>query len=222
MAYDQGVKGNEYRKRQQQVGKQPTKERSNQATKRKQTEPELSETEREKSEDDDESEPPVTCAVKRKNKQSSSNKTKSIRSKSSGSYENMDGSIDPSRSTGSRLNKIIITDEHKEFETNMLARGVFQEPASIREVIKRYVNGTLFREVKFIGHESQMEFKGQLACKILLDCAVQPEYQLEFWDKHKAFINTTIRTKRNNINMTLKDNYMSKYAREKDCVCDLI
>lgn len=218
MAYEQGVKGNKYRKRKQNGGKQIAKDRSSQASKRKPTEPESSESEIEKSEDDDEFVPPVACAVQRKNKLTSSNKTKSIHSKSSGSYENMDESIDPMRSNGSRVNKIIMTDEHKEFETNMLARGVFQEPGSIREVIKRYVNGTLFREVKFIGHESQMEFKGRLACKILLDCAIQPEYQLEFWDKHKAFINTTIRTKRNNINMTLKEKYMSKYAREIDCV----
>ena len=136
MAYDQGVKGNEYSKRKQHGGKQIAKDRSNQATKRKPTEPELSESEREKSEDDDEFVPPVTCAVQRKNKLSSSNKTKSIYSKSSGSYENMDESIDPSRSIGSRVNKIIMTDEHKEFETNMLARGVFQDPGSIREVIK--------------------------------------------------------------------------------------
>ena len=209
MAYDEGVKGNEYTKRRQQVGKQPAKDRSNRAAKRKPYEPESSESERGRSEDDDELEPAVTCAVQRNNRKSSSNKT---HSKSSGTCENMEESIDQSRSNGSRVDKIIVTSEHKEFETNMLARGVFQEPASIREVIKRYVNNTLFREVKFIGHESQMEFKGRLACKILLDCAVQPEYQLEFWDKHKAFINTTIRTKRNNINMTLKENYMSKYT----------
>jgi hypothetical protein len=210
MAYDEGVEGNEYTKRRQQVGKQPAKDRSNRAAKRKAYEPESSESERGRSEDDDdELQPAVTCAVQRNNRKTSSNKT---HSKSSGTCENMDESIDQLRSNGSRVDKIIVTSEHKEFETNMLDRGVFQEPASIREVIKRYVNNTLFREVKFIGHESQMEFKGWLACKILLDCAVQPEYQLEFWDKHKAFINTTIRTKQNNINMTLKENYMSKYT----------
>jgi hypothetical protein len=99
---------------------------------------------------------------------------------------------------------------HKEYETNMVERGVFQQESSKQEVMKKYVNKTLFRELKFIGHESQMEFKGNLARKILKDFAITPEYQLQFWDKHKPFINTTIRTKRNNINMTLKENYMSK------------
>ena len=84
MAYAQGVKGNENRN--QHGGKQPAKDRSNQATKRKPTEPESSESEREKSEDNDKFEPPVTCAVQRKNKHLLSNKTKSIHSKCSGLY----------------------------------------------------------------------------------------------------------------------------------------
>ena len=83
--------------------------------------------------------------------------------------------------------------------------------SSKREVLKKYVNTTLFRELKLIGHESQMELKGPLARKIMIEFAVMPANQLQFWDKYKAFINTTIRTKRNNINMTLKDNYMSTY-----------
>jgi hypothetical protein len=83
----------------------------------------------------------------------------------------------------------------KEYETNMLDRGVCQEESSKQEVVKKYVNKTLFCELKFIRRESQIEFKGKLACKIMLDFAVQPENQLQFWDKQKAFINTTIAVK---------------------------
>ena len=109
---------------------------------------------------------------------------------------------------GSQIGKEILL-ERKEYKSNMLVRGVFQEPASIREVMKKYLNKTLFRELKFIGHESLMELKGRLACKILLDFAIEPQDQVQFWDMHKTFINTTIRSKRNNINMTRKENYMS-------------
>jgi hypothetical protein len=192
-------------------GKQPSKVGPKLTKKRKQDDAASLETEKEDSdEEEEERDPRVNHTVQRTSKQSSSsNNTRSKHSGDSGSNENMDENSDTLRSNESRVNKIIVTEKHKDFVTNMVARGVFQEPESIREVIKRYVNGTLFRELKFIGHESQMEFKGRLACKILLDCTIQPEYQLEFWDKHKAFINTTIRTKRNNINMTLKENYMS-------------
>jgi hypothetical protein len=192
-------------------GKQPSEVGQKLAKKRKQDDAESLETEKEDSdEEEEERDPRVKYTVQRTSKQSSSsNNTRSKHSGGSGSNENMDENSDALRSNESRVNKIIVTEKHKDFVSNMMERGVFQEPESIREVIKRYVNGTLFRELKFIGHESQMEFRGRLACKILLDCAIQPEYQLEFWDKHKAFINTTIRTKRNNINMTLKENYMS-------------
>jgi hypothetical protein len=83
--------------------------------------------------------------------------------------------------------------------------------SSKQDVIKKYVNTALFRELKFIGHESQMKLKGPLARKIMKEIAVMPPNQLQFWDKYKAFINKTIRTKRNNINMALEDNYMIKF-----------
>ena len=109
------------------------------------------------------------------------------------------------------LGEFVVTVQ-QDFEETMVERGIFQMDSSKREVIKKYVNTTLFRELKFIGHESPMELKGPLSRKIMKEFAVMPRDQMQFWDKYKSFINTTIRTKRNNINMTLKDNYMSKFC----------
>ena len=116
--------------------------------------------------------------------------------------------VTASRSVGSLTNKEIVI-QHKDYENSETDKGLFQNKDSKMDVIKKYVNNTLFRDLKFIGCETQMEYGGRLASRVLLAFAIKPDYQKSFWKKHKGFINTTIRTKRNNINMTLKDNYMS-------------
>ena len=68
----------------------------------------------------------------------------------------------------------------QDFEETMVERGIFQMDSSKQEVIKKYVSTNLFRELKFIGHESQMEIKGPLARKILTEFAVVPPNQKQF------------------------------------------
>ena len=116
----------------------------------------------------------------------------------------------PSVSGRGLINTEIIT-VNQDYEDNMLRSKVFQEQSSKQEVIKKYVNTTLFRQLKFIANEGIMDLNGRLATRVMADFGIMPENQNTFWDKQKGFINSTIRTKRNNIGMTLKENYMSTY-----------
>ena len=92
----------------------------------------------------------------------------------------------------------------------MVEAGYFQNDGSQKHVLKGYVNKVLFKVVKFITHDSQMDLMGNIARKIFADTNIEPEQQLSFWNAHRQFIHRTIRTKRNNITMTLKEAYMSK------------
>lgn len=99
-----------------------------------------------------------------------------------------------------------------QYEQQMIRNGYLQGKKSQREALKGYVNKRLFTGVvKFITCEKQMEEKGDLAARIMNDLDVNESQREWYWDTHKAFITKTLRTKRNNICMTLKEAYLSMY-----------
>jgi hypothetical protein len=94
---------------------------------------------------------------------------------------------------------------------------------SQKHVLKGYIGKVLFKVVKFITHDSQMDLTVGIARKVFANTTIQPEQQLGFWNAHKQFIHRTLITKRNNITMTLKEACMSKvYVLLLDCIAKKI
>jgi hypothetical protein len=101
--------------------------------------------------------------------------------------------------------------EKEEYIKQMTDFGHLQDIDSQRVSIKNNINKKLFRKVKFITHENQMDVQGEIATKVMNDLNVPEERREAYWLTHRTFVTKTLRSKRNNISMTLKDAYMSTY-----------
>jgi hypothetical protein len=91
----------------------------------------------------------------------------------------------------------------------MTTNGYLQGELSQRLALKNHINKKIFTLVKFITHEHQMNFDNAIATRIMDDLFVPEERRFQYWVTHQSFVTKTLRTKRNNICMTLKEAYMS-------------
>lgn len=96
----------------------------------------------------------------------------------------------------------------------MKSNGHLQGELSQRLALKNHINKNLFTMVKFITHGHQMNFGNIIAKKVMKDLDVPEDYRFQYWVTHQSFITKTLRTKRNNICMTLKNEYLSTYYTE--------
>ena len=97
------------------------------------------------------------------------------------------------------------------YVVQMKKHGFLQGELSQRLALKNHINKKLFTLVKFITHEHQMSFDNVIARRIMNDLDVPEDRRFQYWFTHQSFVTKTLRTKRNNICMTLKDAYISKY-----------
>ena len=108
----------------------------------------------------------------------------------------------------------ILQKQRNDYVIQMRSSGHLQGELSERLALKNHINKNLFTMVKFITHERQMEFGNIIAKKVMKDLDVKVDYRFQYWVTHQSFITKTLRTKRNNICMTMKDAYLSKYKNK--------
>jgi hypothetical protein len=90
--------------------------------------------------------------------------------------------------------------------------GHIQDIDSQQVSTKNNITKKLFRKVKFITHENQMDVQGKIATKVMNDLNVPKERREAYWLTHRTFVTKTLRSKKNFISMTLNDAYMSTYT----------
>lgn len=78
-------------------------------------------------------------------------------------------------------------------------------------VLREYVYGKLWKKVKFILCETELDLNGKLAQKILKDLKVKDKYRESYWSRNRNKVQKMINQKRNNTIGALKKEFIRKY-----------
>lgn len=113
------------------------------------------------------------------------------------------------KATVAKTNTEKMQTEKAKYVDQMTTNGYLQGELSQQLALKNHINKKIFTLVKFITHEHQMNFDNAIATRIMDDLFVPEERRFQYWVTHQSFVTKTLRTKRNNICMTLKEAYMS-------------
>jgi exonuclease VII small subunit len=111
--------------------------------------------------------------------------------------------------TATKTNTEKLINEKAKYVDQMTDHGYFQGELSQRLGLKNHINKKMFTLVKFVTHEHQMNYDNAIATRIMDDLFVPEERRFQYWVTHQSFVTKTLRTKRNNICMTLKEAYKS-------------
>ena len=99
--------------------------------------------------------------------------------------------------------------EHN-YKLQLQAIGYHQTTASGKNQVKEYVGKSLFRRLKFIVGESEMETYGPIASIVMSHFKVKDENKVEWWMHNKQTVHKEIRQRRNNIGTALRNAFRSK------------
>jgi hypothetical protein len=77
-------------------------------------------------------------------------------------------------------------------------------------VLREYVYGKLWKKVKFILCETELDLNGKLAQKILNDLKVKDKYKESYWARNQCKVQKMINQKRNNTIGALKKEFIRK------------
>ena len=99
--------------------------------------------------------------------------------------------------------------EHN-YKLQLQASGYHQTTASGKNQVKEYVGKSLFRRLKFIVGESEMETYGPIASIVMSHFKVKDENKVEWWMHNKQTVHKEIRQRRNNIGTALRNAFRSK------------
>lgn len=78
-------------------------------------------------------------------------------------------------------------------------------------VLREYVYGTLWKKVKFVLCETELDLNGKLAQKILKDLKVKDKYKESYWARNRNKVQKLINQKRNNTIGALKKEFIRKF-----------
>jgi hypothetical protein len=78
-------------------------------------------------------------------------------------------------------------------------------------VLREYVYGKLWKKVKFILCETELDLNGKLAQKILHDLKVKEKYKESYWARNRHKVQKMINQKRNNTIGALKKEFIRKF-----------
>ena len=77
-------------------------------------------------------------------------------------------------------------------------------------VVKAHIVNKLFKKVKFISADQQLEFQGKIAENILKGCRVDPKTSSTIWELIRPHVRPTLNQKRSNINGEFKKAFLRK------------
>ena len=111
------------------------------------------------------------------------------------------------------LDRSVVAGSTQQYKTQLSLgiAGYFQQPEQQQQALKGYINDNLFPMVKFITHLSVLDYGEVLSLRILNDLNVPDDQRRDFWNSNRNLIHETIRTKRNNVQNSIKKAYMGKF-----------
>jgi hypothetical protein len=81
-----------------------------------------------------------------------------------------------------------------------------------QDLIRTYVNGTLWKKKKFVAiSKGELDWNSQICRRILMALKIPNDIQEDFWASNRDFVRKCLVIKRNNVVSAMKRNFFSKY-----------
>jgi hypothetical protein len=104
-----------------------------------------------------------------------------------------------------------MTTEHKETLEQV---GKISSLETEQDLIRTYVNGTLWKKKKFIAiSKGELDWNSQICRCILMALKIPDKSEDNFWACNREFVRKCLVIKRNNVVSALKQNFFSKYMK---------
>lgn len=104
-------------------------------------------------------------------------------------------------------------DIEKEYREEMEQIGKMSSLKNKQTFLRSYVNQTLWKKKKFLSLGEEMDYKERICNRVLDDLKVAREDRRGYWIRNRTNIFRYLCIKRNNVINSLKQNFISKYAK---------
>ena len=104
----------------------------------------------------------------------------------------------------------VASPDEQEYINHLGAIGYHQTAASNKCQVKEYVGKTLFRRLKFISGDAEMETTGAIASLVMKHFDIKEKDRVEWWAKSKLIVHKEVRQRRNNLGAALRSAFKSK------------
>ena len=125
-------------------------------------------------------------------------------------------SLSSSSTSGSRRSfhpkKIGVEDAYRQ---QCVTSGITQSRDVQQSLFAEYVRTDLFKIVKFITRNRELDFGGDLATKVLRKMSVRPDEQRDYWEDNSHSVSKTLGGKRGNTNNEIKNGFMGKNKQRR-------
>jgi hypothetical protein len=105
------------------------------------------------------------------------------------------------------------------FKQNAQKVGLVQTEKGEQIVVRDYVYSTLWKHVKFVTNESELDFEGLIAKTVMREVNVANDdtVRQEFWARNQCKVLKWVNQKRNNTIGAVKKEFISKYCTRYNC-----
>jgi hypothetical protein len=100
--------------------------------------------------------------------------------------------------------------DRENYEKHLQMVGYQQTEHSVNNNVKKYVGNILYKRLKFIVSEEEMESGGVIANTVADHFHIRAEDRVRWWGEQKRIVHAEIRLKRNNAGVQLRTAFRSK------------
>lgn len=99
----------------------------------------------------------------------------------------------------------------RQYNAELEAVGKVQSIKGEELVLREYIYSKLWSKVKFILCDTELDFHGKIARKVMKDVCIAEEKKQEYWSRNRQKVLKWINQKRNNTIGAVKREFLRKY-----------